>query len=138
MTSVATPSAIRPVQKAKEGVKFESHKFSIDCSKPVTDGIFDMAAFEKFLHDRIKVHGRTGNLGEHVALTRVDSTINVSTNNIAFSKAYLKYLTKKFLKKNTLRDWLRVIATDKNTYQLRYFNIDEEEEEEKAEEAAEE
>ena len=34
-----------------------------------------------------------------------------------------KYLTKKFLKKNQIRDWLRVIATGKNSYQLRYFNI---------------
>jgi large subunit ribosomal protein L22e len=38
-------------------------------------------------------------------------------------------LTKKFLKKNNLRDWLRVIANDKDSYELRYFNIDEEEEE---------
>lgn len=29
------------------------------------------------------------------------------TSNIPFSKRYLKYLTKKFLKKNTLRDWIR-------------------------------
>jgi hypothetical protein len=29
------------------------------------------------------------------------------TANIPFSKRYLKYLTKKFLKKNTLRDWIR-------------------------------
>ena len=49
------------------------------------------------------------------------------------SKRYLKYLTKKFLKKNQIRDWLRVIAVDKATYELRYFNIannDEEEDEE--------
>ncbi len=45
------------------------------------------------------------------------------------SRRYLKYLTKKFLKKNNLRDWLRVIANDKDSYELRYFNIDEEEEE---------
>lgn len=38
---------------------------------------------------------------------------------------YLKYLTKKYLKKHNVRDWLRVIAHDKdrNVYELRYFNI---------------
>jgi large subunit ribosomal protein L22e len=41
---------------------------------------------------------------------------------------YLKYLTKKFLKKNNLRDWLRVIANTKDSYELRYFNIDQDEE----------
>ena len=36
--------------------------------------------------------------------------------------SYLKYLTKKFLKKHTLRDYLRVVATNKATYDIRYFN----------------
>ena len=40
-----------------------------------------------------------------------------------FSKRYLKYLTKKYLKKKDLRDWLRVIASKKNQYQLKYFQI---------------
>lgn len=35
-----------------------------------------------------------------------DKQISV-TANIALSKRYLKYLTKKFLKKNALRDWIR-------------------------------
>jgi large subunit ribosomal protein L22e len=36
---------------------------------------------------------------------------------------YLKYLTKKYLKKNLLRDTLRVISTGKDVYELRYFQI---------------
>jgi large subunit ribosomal protein L22e len=45
---------------------------------------------------------------------------------------YLKYLTKEYLKKHSVRDWLRVIAANKerNTYELRYFNIAENEGEE--------
>ena len=31
-------------------------------------------------------------------------------SNIPLSKRYLKYLTKKFLKKNSLRDWIRLVA----------------------------
>lgn len=131
-----TTTAPKPAtfNKAKQTKTFKSHKFTIDCSKPVADGIFDMAAFEKFLHDRIKVQGKTGNFGDHIVLTRSGSMIHVRTSNVAFSKRYLKYLSKKFLKKNTLRDWLRVVASDKNTYQLRYFNIEEEEAAETAEE----
>jgi len=45
------------------------------------------------------------------------------TSNIPFSKRYLKYLTKKFLKKNSLRDWIRVVASAKDNYQLRFYNI---------------
>lgn len=42
---------------------------------------------------------------------------------------YLKYLTKKYLKKNNLRDWLRVVANTKESYELRYFQINQDEEE---------
>lgn len=40
---------------------------------------------------------------------------------------YLKYLTKKYLKKNKLRDWLRVVSKDKDIYELRYFQINSQE-----------
>jgi len=46
------------------------------------------------------------------------------TANIPFSKRYLKYLTKKFLKKNSLRDYLRVVASTKDVYELRFYNIE--------------
>lgn len=84
------------------------------------------------MHDRIKVEGRTNNLTDAVTISRSDNKVIVVAT-IPFSKRYLKYLTKKFLKKNQIRDWLRVIAVDKATYELRYFNIannDEEEDEE--------
>jgi len=43
---------------------------------------------------------------------------------------YLKYLTKKFLKKNNLRDYIRVVASSLIGYELRYFQVNPEEEEE--------
>ena len=92
-----------------------------------------MAAFEKFLHDRVKVEGRTGNLTDTVAIARTATGVSVTVASTAsFAKRYVKYLTKKFLKKNQLRDFLRVVANSKTGYELRYFNIagNEEEEEE--------
>merc|ERR1711974_132229 len=99
-------------------------KYTIDCSPPVDDGIMDPGSFEKFLHDRIKVNGKAGVLGDQVSISRDKTKITVSAV-APFSKRYLKYLSKKYLKKQQLRDWLHVIATDKNTYELRYFNIHE-------------
>ncbi|KAK2461814.1 hypothetical protein APHAL10511_006277 [Amanita phalloides] len=99
------------------------HKFIIDYSKPATDGVFDGADFEKFLHDRIKVDGKAGQLGENVKITRDGHSKITVAASIQFSKRYLKYLTKKFLKKNSLRDWIRVVATSKDNYQLKFYNI---------------
>ncbi|KAM9958697.1 hypothetical protein ACTFIW_012286 [Dictyostelium discoideum] len=99
----------------------KSHKFVIDCTAPAGK-IVDVAAFEKYLHDRIKVDNKVSNLGSNVVISKDKSKIIINTT-IPFSKRYLKYLTKKFLKFKQIRDFLRVVATTKNTYELRYFNI---------------
>merc|ERR1712071_170132 len=88
-------------------------KFSIDCTHPVEDGIMNPADFEAFLRQRIEVNNKVGNLGGNVHVDLVKNKITVTTE-IQFSKRYLKYLTKKYLKKNNLRDWLRVVANEKN------------------------
>ncbi|KAJ3423867.1 60S ribosomal protein L22-RELATED [Anaeramoeba flamelloides] len=96
--------------------------FTIDCTKPVEDGIMDAAQFENFLNDKIKVGGRAGMLGDKVKITRENAKIHITVVQ-PFSKRYLKYLTKKYLKANQIRDYLRPVADSKESYELRYFNI---------------
>merc|ERR1712213_300246 len=115
-----------PAQKAavKRPGKLQSGKggkkkkttwgFTVDCTHPVEDGIMDVTNFEKYLLERIKVDGKTGNFGTSVALERQKNKINL-TSEIPFSKKYLK--------KNNLRDWLRVVASSKEAFELRYFQI---------------
>ncbi|KAH7640195.1 60s ribosomal protein l22-like protein [Dermatophagoides farinae] len=120
--------------KTKGGKKSKkvALKFSIDCSKPVDDGIMNATDFESFLKERIKVNGKTGNLGTAVTVERNKFKIFINTT-IPFSKRYLKYLTKKYLKKNNLRDWIRVVATSKEAFELRYFQINNEDADEEEE-----
>eukprot|EP00218_Dolichomastix_sp_CCMP3274_P011474 CAMPEP_0170133414 /NCGR_PEP_ID=MMETSP0033_2-20121228/1281_1 /TAXON_ID=195969 /ORGANISM="Dolichomastix tenuilepis, Strain CCMP3274" /LENGTH=118 /DNA_ID=CAMNT_0010368895 /DNA_START=113 /DNA_END=469 /DNA_ORIENTATION=- len=117
-----------PAKKA--GAK-KAFSFVVDCSKPVEDKIMDIASFEKFLVERLKVEGKTENLGEAVRVSRDKTKVTV-TSELDMSKRYLKYLTKKYLKKHNVRDWLRVIASnkDRSVYELRYFQIAEPDEEE--------
>ena len=115
----------------KAAKKVEIKKFTIDCSVPVEDNILDPASFQKFLTDRIKVGGKTGNLGDKVKISRDKPRIKIEAE-APFSKRYLKYLTKKYLKQQQLRDYLHVIATNASTYELRYFNISNQEDGEDA------
>merc|ERR1711972_446793 len=121
-----------PAKAAKGGKGGKKKKvvktFTIDCSHPVEDGIMVIAKFEEFLKGRVKVEGKVGNLGKNVSITSTKTKINVSAD-IDFSKRYLKYLSKKYLKANNLRDWLRVVADSKGSYQLKYFNINQEDDE---------
>ncbi|XP_037587711.1 60S ribosomal protein L22-like [Cebus imitator] len=127
----ASAAAVAPMKKlvAKGGKKKKQVlKFTLDCTHPVEDGIMDAANFEQFLQERIKVNGKAGNLGGGVVtIERSKSKITV-TSEVPFSKRYLKYLTKKYLKKNNLRDWLCVVANSKESYELHYFQINQDEE----------
>ena len=51
------------------------------------------------------------------------ASVHLNTLCIIFCFRYLKYLTKKFLKKNQLRDYIRVVANNKTSYELRYLHI---------------
>merc|ERR1719378_1679391 len=91
--------------------------------------MMNCADFEKYLHERIKLRGKTNNFGKELTMERQKTKIAL-TSDVPFSKRYLKYLTKKYLKKNNLRDWLRVVASAKDSYELRYFQINQDDEEE--------
>ena len=106
--------------------KTVSLKFVIDCSQPVEDKVILTSDFEDFLRKKIKVNNKTGNLGENITVSAEGSRVVISSS-LPFAKRYLKYLTKKYLKKNQLRDYLHVVASDKNTYQMKYFRIQHEE-----------
>ena len=73
-------------------------------------------------------------LGDTVTVGREagSSVVSISSRS-HYSKRYFKYLTKKFLKKQMLSDYIRVIAKGKHGYFLRYFNFNQGAEEEEAE-----
>ncbi|KAJ4396083.1 60S ribosomal protein L22 [Gnomoniopsis smithogilvyi] len=111
-----------PVTKKGKSGKV-TKKFIINASQPAADKIFDVSAFEKFLNEKIKVEGRVGNLGDQIQISQQgDGKIEIIAHN-ELSGRYLKYLTKKFLKKMQLRDWLRVVSTSKGVYELKFFNV---------------
>ena len=103
--------------------------FGIDCSKPVEDKVFNTNNFAEFLKQRIKVNGKLGKLGDNIQVSNDERKVKVEAN-IPFSKRYLKYLTKKYLKKHSLREFLYVVAANKKDYQIKYFNIQQEGDEE--------
>ncbi|KAH7358166.1 60S ribosomal protein L22 [Plectosphaerella cucumerina] len=113
------PQATKKGGKAQKTTK----KFVINASQPANDKVFDVAAFEKFLQERIKVEGRVNNLGDNITISSTaDGKVEIVSHN-ELSGRYLKYLTKKFLKKHQLRDWLRVVATSKGVYELKFYNV---------------
>lgn len=56
--------------KSRKSSKKQTLKYVIDCYIPVEDRVLDPASFEKFLHDRIKVNGKAGQLGDVITIAR--------------------------------------------------------------------
>ena len=110
--------------KAVKGKKVQS-KFTINCSMPIEDNVIVLGDFTDFLTQKIKVDGKLGNLANAVTVSKDKNNVVVESK-IDFSKRYLKYLTKKYLKKQQMREYLRVVATNKTTYELRYLQVDNE------------
>ncbi len=110
-------------KKTKKGEKVILN-FSILCQIPVEDKVFEVEEFVDFLKSNIKVNGKKGQLGTAVTVSGNDGAINV-TAEAPFSKRYLKYLSKKYLRRIQVRDFLHVIAVNGNraAYELRYFKI---------------
>ena len=115
---------VKQVAKAGKGGKGKKQvqKFQVDCRLPIEDNVIVLKDFVDFLSGHIKVDNKTNNLGTAVTVN-MDKESIVVESKIELSKRYLKYLTKKYLKKQDLKEFLRVISTNKNSYQLRYFKI---------------
>ena len=90
----AMPLTLPPVFPLLQAAKKIHLRFSIDCNTPMEDGIFDIESFEKFLHERIKINGKTGVLGDTVSIRTAASKVVIDSKT-HFSKRYFKYLTKK-------------------------------------------
>nr|XP_045048060.1 60S ribosomal protein L22-like 1 [Desmodus rotundus] len=94
-------------------------KFGLDLVHPVENGICYSGNFEQFLPEKIKVSGVTGDLGNVVY---IESSIQKNKITVVsekqFSKRYLKYHTKKYLRKNSLHDWFCVVASNEETYKF--------------------
>lgn len=83
----------------------------------------------KFLNDKIKVEGVVGNLGNDIVVEESNNVVTV-VSTTKFSGKYLKYLTKKYLKKNQIRDWIRFVSIKQGTYKLTFYSVEAEEEDE--------
>ena len=83
-SSLIARQAFKMAPKDKKPKK-STWKFNLDLTHPVEDGIFDSGNFEQFLREKVKVNGKTGNLGNVVHIERFKNKIIVVSEK-QFSK----------------------------------------------------
>jgi large subunit ribosomal protein L22e len=104
-------------------------KITVDFNQAVTNNLLSLEAARKYLAQNIKINGLKGKLGESVKVAQTEqkdrqkNTIIVSVDNtLKFSKRYVKYLVKKFLKRENISLYLRVISNGSGSYLVKLFS----------------
>jgi large subunit ribosomal protein L22e len=104
-------------------------KFTIDFNQAVNNNLLSVEAAVKYLNQNIKVGGLKSKLGDSVIVSSTDkkdkqknSLVVQADNTMKFSKRYVKYLIKKFLKRENVSLYLRVISNGPNSYLVKLFS----------------
>jgi large subunit ribosomal protein L22e len=139
--------------KIKKSKQITLKKSSINCTLAVEHNLFNVSEFATYLRQRIKVDGDMGKLegAISVELDNATSTIVVRAFKASqmkkkriwskrvylsdtFSTRYLRYLTKKWICKQELKNFIRCVSTDfskaslskggsGSMFEIRYTNI---------------
>ena len=103
-------------------------KLNIDFDQPVTNKLLDLETAKKYLEQNIKVNGLKQKLGDSVKVNasgkgdkQKNNIVLQVDNAMKFSKRYVKYLVKKFLKRENISLYLRVISSGPGSYLVKMF-----------------
>ena len=107
-------------------------KFTVDFSNPLENKLLTLESVLKYLQNNMKLNGLKGKLGKSI-LINADEKREKNKNNIVisvdssikFSKRYIRYLVKKFLKKEGIAKYLTLSATSPNAYTVKVIKKNE-------------
>ena len=99
-------------------------KFFVDFSEPLDNKLLSIESAMKYLNSNMKIDGLKGNLKDFIKIS-IDDKRNKKClliqvdNQMQFSKKYIKYLVKKFLKREGIVKYLTVLSNSPNSYEVK-------------------
>ena len=128
MSSEKPTEVKKPVEKKEKSYK----KYTVDFSSPVENKLLSLEAASKYLNSNIKVNGLKGKLGESIKVSLSEkkssdknNILILVDNKIEFSKKYIKYLLKKFLKREGIVNYLSINSSSPNSYTVKVLRKNE-------------
>lgn len=125
MIDTKTQDAAKKTNKKENVYK---KKFLVDFNPAITNNLLSLETAVSYLNSRIKLNGLTNKLGDKIEVNATDkkekqkNTVVVAVDsNLQFSKRYIRYLVKKFLKKEGISSFLRVISTGPQGFVVKMF-----------------
>merc|ERR1712060_21858 len=112
-----------PSMQSKKPKSGAVRTFTIDCGTMGEDRIVTTEELVEFFKDQIKVDNKKRNLKDKIRVFSEESAVKVAVEGTKFSKKYLKYLTKKWISKAQVRDYVRIVSSGKDDFTLKYFEM---------------
>ena len=96
-------------------------KYTIDFSAPISNNLLTLESVAKYLELNMKLNGLKGKLGDSIKINTADKNIIMVQveSTLEFSKKYIKYLTKKYLKKEGIEKYMTINANSPNGYAVK-------------------
>ena len=116
----------------KEAKQTTYKKYSVDFSNPLENKLLTLESVLKFLQNNMKLNGPKGKFGKTILINtdekreKSKTSIVISVDSsIKFSKRYIRYLVKKFLKKEGVAKYLTLTATSPSAYMVKVIKKNE-------------
>ena len=119
-------------EQAKEAKQINYRKYTIDFNSPVDNNLLTLEIDSKYMQTNMKINGLKGHLGNKIKINITDkkdknkNTLVISIDtSIHFSKRYIRYLLKKFLKREGIARFLTVSSSAPNAYTVKVIKKNE-------------
>ena len=119
-------------EQSKESKQINYKKYTVDFNSPVENNLLTLESASKYMQANMKINGLKGHLGDKIKIHITDkkdknkNTLVISVDtSIQFSKRYIRYLVKKFLKRESIARFLTVSSSSPNAYTVKVIKKNE-------------
>ena len=119
--------------ESKEQPKTSYKVYNVDFNSPCSNNLLTLESAQKYLTSNFKVNGLKGKIEGKIKVAMTDkkdkrkNTIVISVDTkLQFSKRYIKYLVKKYLRREGIARFLTVSSTAPNAYTVKVIKKNEE------------
>ena len=119
-------------EDSKDAKQKTYKKYTVDFNSPVDNNLLTLESALKYMQSNMKINGLKGKLGNTIKISitgkndKNKNTLIVSVDSqLQFSKRYIRYLVKKFLKREGIARFLTVSSTSPNAYTVKVIKKNE-------------
>ena len=116
-------------KKASKQISYK--KYTVDFSSPLENKLLTLESVLHYLQTNMKLNGLKGKLGKSIIINLDDLKKNKNAivisvdSSLKFSKRYIRYLVKKYLKKEGIAKYLTLSATSPGAYAVKVIKKNE-------------